>query len=141
MNSSNQEKRPKLFSYYRQSKPFLRADILLLAVLLTAAVLAAVFSYTGKPLGERAEIYIGGELVGTYDLNQNKEIVYEIGITVHIHDGEIAVTESDCPDQLCVHMGAISKTGDRIICAPNKFVVVIRGENNGYGAITGRRQS
>jgi len=128
-----------LFPYFKRSKPFSRLDIVLLAVLLLCAVAAAVYTFAERPAGERVEIYIEGELVGSYPLDEEKHLEYDCGVTVHILSGLIAITESDCPDQLCVHMGYISKAGERIVCAPNKFVVVIRGEAE-YDAVTGRSQ-
>ncbi len=45
-----------------------------------------------------------------------------------IHDGKADVTEADCPDKLCVHQKAISKTHETIVCLPNKVVVEVTGE-------------
>jgi hypothetical protein len=139
----NRDKRSdgkSLLPHYKHSGPFSRLDIVLLVLLLLAASGAAAYVYADRPAGERAEIYIEGELVGSYPLDEERTIAYDCGITVHILSGAVAVAESDCPDQLCVHMGYISKAGERIICAPNKFVVVIRGKTE-YDAVTGRSQT
>ena len=44
-----------------------------------------------------------------------------------IKDGKADVTEADCPDKLCVHQKAISKTNETIVCLPNKVVVQVIG--------------
>lgn len=129
--------RGSLAEHYRKAKPFTRLDIVILAVILALAIASAVFYYTGRTAGERAEIYIGGDLVGTYSLAQEKTIKFDIGVNVQIDNGKITVIYSDCPDKICLHAGYISKAGERIICAPNKFVIVIRGETGDY--ITGRK--
>ena len=38
---------------------------------------------------------------------------------------------ADCPDQLCVHQKAISRTGESIICLPNQVVVSVQGSKEG----------
>lgn len=42
-------------------------------------------------------------------------------------DGEIQMIQSNCPDLICVHHGAVSKTGENIICLPHKVVIEIAG--------------
>lgn len=45
---------------------------------------------------------------------------------VHINGYSVAITESDCPDKLCMLKGKIDKPGDVIVCLPNKLVVEIK---------------
>ncbi|MDU5363118.1 MAG: NusG domain II-containing protein, partial [Finegoldia magna] len=45
---------------------------------------------------------------------------------VHIHGYSVSITESDCPDKLCMLKGKIDKPGDVIVCLPNKLVVEIK---------------
>ena len=42
-----------------------------------------------------------------------------------IQDGQVFISEADCPDGLCVNTGKISKTGQTIICLPHKLVIEI----------------
>ena len=44
-----------------------------------------------------------------------------------IKDGKADVTEADCPDKLCVHQKAISKTNETIRLSSNKVVVQVIG--------------
>ena len=41
-------------------------------------------------------------------------------------NGEVKMTEADCPDHLCMKQKAVDSTGGTIVCLPNK--VVIEGE-------------
>lgn len=41
--------------------------------------------------------------------------------------GSIEMLYSSCPDQICVHHTAISKTSENIICLPHKLVIQISG--------------
>ncbi|MCM1087558.1 MAG: NusG domain II-containing protein [Muribaculaceae bacterium] len=46
-------------------------------------------------------------------------------------NGEIAMLQSSCPDQICVRHRVISAAGENIICLPHKIVVDIFGEKEG----------
>ena len=46
---------------------------------------------------------------------------------IEIDDERVRVIEADCPDKLDVKQGYISKTGEVIICVPNKLVIEIKG--------------
>ena len=44
----------------------------------------------------------------------------------YLKDGEIHMTDANCPDHLCMKQKAVDSTGGTIVCLPNK--VVIEGE-------------
>mgnify|MGYP000423414826 FL=1 len=71
-------------------------------------------------------ITVNGEEYGTYSLS--KDQVISIGDTnvCEIKNGEVKMTEADCPDHLCMKQKAVDSTGGTIVCLPNK--VVIEGE-------------
>lgn len=39
----------------------------------------------------------------------------------------VRVSDSDCPEQDCVHTGAISRAGQSIVCLPAQVVVYLEG--------------
>ena len=43
--------------------------------------------------------------------------------------------EADCPDKLCVSQGKISRSGQTIICLPNKTMVTIKGGKSEYDGV------
>ena len=71
-------------------------------------------------------ITVNGEEYGTYSLS--KDQVISIGDTnvCEIKNGEVKMTDADCPDHLCMKQKAVDSTGGTIVCLPNK--VVIEGE-------------
>ena len=114
----------------------LRNDIILIISLIVVTCISLVIilsTRTKKNLV--AKVYVQNEMVEVIDLSKKEERDYEIkglkGI-VHIHtrDGAIAVTESNCPHQDCVHMGYVRETNRPIICAYNAVYIVIEGNNN-----------
>lgn len=40
-------------------------------------------------------------------------------------DGSIAVVHANCPDQICVHTGRVSRAGQSIACLPNHVIIKI----------------
>ena len=107
----------------------------LVLALLAASVLATVLLFRLREAGSRVEITQNGSLVETLPLDQDATYEYqgENGghNTVVIQDGKVAVTQADCPDQVCVRHGPTDRTGDPIVCLPHKLVVeVVEGKTS-----------
>lgn len=115
------------------NKRFGKNDLILLAVLLAAAALGFYFFYfQNRPQGDQVLITIDGTVYGTYSLNGEQEIQIPdaSGTTTNvlsIRDGKAKMIEASCPDKLCEYQNAISKSGESIICLPNKVVVTVTG--------------
>ncbi len=81
-----------------------------------------------------ASIQVNGKEVETIDLNSfegTKEFETEYGLNIiSVEDGKIRISKSDCPDQICVLQGNVHKSGETIVCLPNKFVIEIKGDNS-----------
>ena len=41
------------------------------------------------------------------------------------------MTASDCPTQDCVHTGAITRSGQSIVCLPGRIVIQLEGGGDG----------
>ncbi|HBE87040.1 MAG TPA: hypothetical protein DDW53_19330, partial [Lachnoclostridium sp.] len=39
-----------------------------------------------------------------------------------------SITEASCPDKVCVRTGKIHRSGELIVCLPNRVVITIEGE-------------
>lgn len=71
-------------------------------------------------------ISMDGNKVREVDLSKNGSFTISgAEIVFVVRDGAIAVESSDCPDKTCVRMGFISRTGQKIVCLPNKVVVSV----------------
>ena len=118
------------------NKKILRNDIILIASLLLVAVISLiVILTTTKKDNLIAKVSIQNEVVEVIDLKDKTERDYYVEGThgiVHIHvkDGAIAVVESTCPHQDCVHMGYVSETNKPIICTYNEVYIVIEGDSD-----------
>ena len=117
-------------------KKTIRNDIILIASLLLIAVIALIIVLvTRKQENLVAQVTLNNEVVETIDLSDKSErdyIVEGLHGEVHIHtkDGAIAVVESNCPHQDCVHMGYIAETNSPIICAYNGVYIIILGSSD-----------
>ncbi len=107
-------------------KIFKIGDLIVLAVFIIAAVLAIYFMT--KPTGSEAYIYKDGVLLEAVSLSEEKTVKIDEYISVRISGGAAYVLKSDCKGQDCVKAGKISKTGEMIVCLPNKVVVKIVGD-------------
>ena len=109
-----------------------KRDIIFLSVIfICLSGFAAGFYLTHQNAGASVEVTVDGKVYGTYPLDEDDEIPSrKDGKTTNllvIKDGKADVTEADCPDKLCVHQKAISKTNETIVCLPNKVVVQVIG--------------
>ena len=52
-------------------------------------------------------------------------------VTVEFSAGAVRVAESDCPNQDCVHTGAVSGAGRSIVCLPARISIQLTGSASG----------
>jgi len=102
----------------------------LLAIALVSMIALCVFiAYLPKGLAAqcRAEIYRDGELIDVISLNEPQELVIESSYknVITVQDNRIAITESDCPGEDCVHSGFIGTPNRSIVCLPNAVEIRI----------------
>ncbi len=117
---------------------FRRADLLLIAGLLLLALgLFAAFRLFGGE-GAYAVVTVDGRETGRYPLSESGRFELNGGSNILvIEDGAARVTEANCPDKLCVRQGAISRSGETIVCLPNRLVVTVVGaEDRGVDAVS-----
>jgi len=123
-----------------------KADIILFIVLVVMGLaVSAALTFTHADAGADAKVVIesGGELYARYPLSEARTIKvpsksggYNM---VVINGGAVAVVEASCKNQVCVKHGAISRSGESIVCLPNRLVVRIENgseEGGGYDSVT-----
>ena len=104
-------------------------DKILITILTVVIIALFLFQYLTGTNGDYAVITQDGITIGQYRLsgNQTFTVTTEDGHsnTLTIKDGQIWVSQADCPDQLCMKQGHISRAGQSIICLPHKLTVLI----------------
>ncbi len=99
-------------------------DFFVIAIVLVCAL--AIWAYPMfSEHGGKAQIKQGEE-IKTVSLNKAETLELD-GATVRVFEGKIAITESSCPDKVCVKTGEISKKGESIVCVPNGIIITIEG--------------
>lgn len=101
-----------------------KKEIIIFAVIFCLLLLWVIVSALTKTSGSKVAVTQNGE-TQMYSLYENRVINLPKN-TVIIKNGEVYVSHADCPNQICVNTGKISKTGEQIACLPNKVLVEIR---------------
>ena len=107
----------------------LRADLLLiLGLLIRGGVLLAVSRGGESGSDASVVVVVDGVETARYPLDKNGTFSLNGGTnTLVIEDGYAWLSEAQCPDQLCVHMGRIHNSSGIIVCLPNRLYVTIEG--------------
>ena len=109
-----------------------KADIIVLAAVFCIAAVAFACVTFLPSRGSVAVIEQKGAVIAELPLDENTVFEVKDGgrVTnvVEVKDGAISVTKADCPDKICQNHRAVSKSGESIICLPNRVIVTVRGE-------------
>ena len=97
-----------------------------LAVIIISGAVSAYMLLRSK--GKTVEIISDGKTIYTLDLSleRDREIIVEYKgrkNVIKIENGDIYMSEADCPDHTCVKTGHLSKSGVPIVCLPNKLMI------------------
>ena len=108
-----------------------KADIILFIVLVLLGGALAFPALFMSENGETVKVTVNGKLYGTYRLSDDQEVKISEGKnvnTLRIKDGTAEMIHASCKNQICVHEGKISRSGQSIVCLPNRVSVTIEGK-------------
>ena len=115
-----------------------KKEAVFIGALLIISVALCIFVYA-VPHGTHGSIQItvDGKLYGTYSLAEDQ--VIQIGDTnvCEIKDGEVKMTDADCPDHLCMKQPAVGSAGGYIVCLPNRVVIQGEGDSDSQDSESG----
>ena len=101
-----------------------KCDILLVAVLVCLSLLVySVFLFLKKD-GKVVVVKQDNKIVYSGDLSKNNTITLEHN-TVCIEGGKAYMEDSDCKNRICINTGKISKSGETVVCLPNRVIIEI----------------
>ncbi len=113
----------KLYSLWREMNKNQRRS--------SCLTIASFKSIPSHPLsGKYVSVYKEGSKIEMISLKENATKSYrtrEGKITLRVKDGKAWVPESSCRHKICLHSPPVSFAGERIICAPNHFLLEIKG--------------
>lgn len=106
--------------------------VVIVLVIILAVVVGFFFGKTLKNgEGNVVAIYKDGKKVQEFSLYQDREVLLEYDYTnkIVVKDHKVAITESDCPGEDCVHSGWIGQGGRSLVCLPNRVEIRLEGES------------
>ena len=114
-------------------KKLLRDLILFGACLFVSLALWATVTLLKKD-GAYCIVTVNGKEIGRFSLTEYREEIIETenGTNILIiNEGFADITEATCPDGLCVRQRRTSRTGESLVCLPNKVTVTVVGAEEG----------
>lgn len=116
------------------------ADKILSMVLIAVSliVIGCQGLWASDDTGKLIQISVDGEIYGKYEFkDKTLEIETEYGKnTVMIDRNCVWIEDANCPDKLDVKAGKIDKTGQMLVCLPNRLMIEIVGENKKVDKVT-----
>ena len=116
-------------------------DILVVLAVVALAAASALTVWPGRDSGSlTAVVTADGEELDRFapaDLAAGPRTYTHNGytLTVTAEDGGLRVSEADCPTQDCVHTGAISRSGQSIVCLPARIIIQLTGSQADPGGV------
>lgn len=108
---------------------------------IAAAAIAVIFMFQqfwSFAPASKLKIRQGNHIIGTYDLNQTRELHIKGALgesIISIQQGKVRFKQSPCPNQYCVHHGWLSHAGQVAICLPNQISLQLMGAKNSYDSL------
>lgn len=122
---------------------FKTGDTILIVSIAVIAILLMAWNTLGVSPGQQitASITQNGNLIKQINLKDLKDSDYvyinePIKQVILAEKGRIRFLESDCPNQICVKTGWLTKSGDRAVCMPSKVVITIVGDNKQVDSVS-----
>lgn len=117
-----------------------KGDLYLIAGCLLAALVSCGLWLLLRQDGGTVIVEQDGRETARYALSEDRIVRIEgrggYNLLV-IRDGEVWLSEADCPNLLCVKTGKIRYAGQSIVCLPHKLAVRITGGASPLDAVTG----
>ena len=126
-----------------ERKWFRPADLILLAAAAAVCLVLLLWQHSAGNADCTAVIEQDGQELRRISLSAlTQEERIDLGGDCHVvllaEPGAISFLSSDCPDQICVRTGKLTKPGQAAVCLPARISVRLEGENEGGAdAMTG----
>lgn len=107
------------------------ADFILITLLILTGIISSYYLHSNKHKNKKVIIELFGKIYGIYDLNKDAIISLKgpySDMKINIENGYVFVSESECPQKLCIKMGKKNRENDVIVCIPNHLIIRIEGE-------------
>lgn len=123
-------------SDFHHHKPLIGDWLIIIASIIAVIILFQTL-WTNSPASQ-LRIRQGDKIIGTYDLNQARELHIHgpLGDSIiSIAQGEVRFKQSPCNNQYCVHQGWLARAGQVAVCLPNQVSIQLIGESKPYDSL------
>ncbi len=101
-----------------------KKDIVICIIVGLICIACLVSSFIFSDIGKTVTVTVDNKVVYKASLYTNNEIQLKHG-TVIIKNGYVYMDKADCDNQICVNTGKINKSGQQIVCLPNKILIEV----------------
>ena len=113
-----------------EKKRLRRNDVIFIAALLVVVAVAGACLYFFRGEGDTVTVSVDGTIIATYPLDVDRVEDIHTGTDglnrLIIRDGKAWVETASCPDGICAAHKPIHRSGESIVCLPNKVVVTVQ---------------
>lgn len=113
-----------------EKKRLRRNDVIFIAALLVVVTVAGACLYFFRGEGDTVTVSVDGTIIATYPLDVDRVEDIHTGTDglnrLIIRDGKAWVETASCPDGICAAHKPIHRSGESIVCLPNKVVVTVQ---------------
>ena len=113
-----------------EKKRLRRNDVIFIAALLLVVAVAGACLYFFRGEGDTVTVSVDGKVIATYPLDVDRVEDIHTGTDglnrLIIRDGKAWVETASCPDGICAAHKPIHRSGESIVCLPNKVVVTVQ---------------
>ena len=113
-----------------EKKRLRRNDVIFIAALLLVVAVAGACLYFFRGEGDTVTVSVDGTIIATYPLDVDRVEDIHTGTDglnrLIIRDGKAWVETASCPDGICAAHKPIHRSGESIVCLPNKVVVTVQ---------------
>ncbi|MDQ2087146.1 NusG domain II-containing protein [Herbivorax sp. ANBcel31] len=122
-----------------------KGDIFIFGVILVIIIISSMGIYYYKSdkgdfdkvaVIKQGDIEVERIFIDDLDELKELELFKEYNVTIHAENGRIKFYKSDCPNQVCVNSGWISKKGEMAVCLPYQIIIKIEGADSGVDIVT-----
>lgn len=125
-------KSEETFKASADSRRKIKNDMIFICSLLLIALAAALVLFLSRTAGDTVTVTVDGELFGEYSLSEDRTVEIRNGNGYNrliIREGFAYVEIASCPDGICSAHRPINKSGESIICLPNRVVITVRSQD------------
>lgn len=117
-----------------------RGDVVIIGTILAIVLFSGIIIWFNRAPATRVSIQYPDGSTALFSIDENRTVAIEgdqgIHLVVEIADRRVRVKHSECPDQVCVHSGWLSESGQAAACVPAGVCVQVVGGESQIDGVT-----